>query len=244
MIGVNFQENIRKGEPEKYWQEHGYRFPMTVDCDDYGKALDAGNPTVIVVDKEGIVRGRWSAWTNYRAAEVELLVGSLLEQPEIEFMAARQAAWAKDYLRTLYLCEAVAAKNPKEGKYLGLEKFEALLNIDEWKALEFAKQWRKENKDNEMVLGNVGAGIAQSSALSKEVNLFGADAFEKLMKKYKITDSFVVYDLTGRCYFRAGEREKAIALAEKSLELAKQQGAAAETVRYLSGVLKKYREEQ
>ncbi len=244
MIGVNFQENIKKGEPEKYWQEHGYRFPMTVDCDDYGKSVEAGNPTVMVVDAQGVLRGQWIGWTLWRAAEVALLVESLTGRPEISLQAAVDAGRAKDYVKALYLCEAVAAGNPLEGEELSREKLRALLHIDEWKAMAFAKQWRKESRDGEEALSEIGAGIAECPVMSREVNLFGADAFEKLMKKYKITDNLIVYDLTGRCYFRAGEREKAIALAEKSLELAKQQGAAAETVRYLSGVLKKYREEQ
>lgn len=243
MIGVNFQENIKKGNPEKYWQEHGYRFPMTVGCDAYGKALKTGNPTVIVVDKQGIVRGRWSGWNAFRATEVALLVEALMDEPEISLQAAVDAGRAKDYVRALYLCEAVAARNPAEGEELSGEKLRALLHLDEWKAMEFAKQWRKESGDSEAVLSDIGAGIAEAPVLAREINLFGVEVFEKLMKKYRLADNFIIYDLMGRCYFRAHEREKAIASVEKSLTLAREQYAPQETIRYLADVLKKYREE-
>jgi thiol-disulfide isomerase/thioredoxin len=77
MVGVNFRE-FNKDAALKYWSEHDYKFPMASDKDALGKAIQAGNPTILVVDKAGIVRGRWDAYTPETAEAVKKLVDSLL----------------------------------------------------------------------------------------------------------------------------------------------------------------------
>ena len=242
MIGVNFQESIRKGDPVKYWKESGYRFPMTVDSDAYGKSVDAGNPVVIVVDQNGIVRGKSHGWTSCRAEEIELLVWLLLEKPEISLQAAVDELRAKKYVRALYLCDAVAAKNASEGKELAPVKLRALLHVDEWKALEFAKALRVDSKDSERMLTENGIAIAETAVVTPAVNALGVEVFEVLIKQYNLGDDLIVYDLMGRCYSRMGKKEKALRAAKKSLELARQQKASGETLKYLEGVLQSYNE--
>ncbi len=77
MIGVNFRE-FNKDTALKYWAEHEYKFPMASDKDVFGKAIQAGNPTILVVDKAGIVKGRWDAYAPETAEAVKKLVDSLL----------------------------------------------------------------------------------------------------------------------------------------------------------------------
>jgi thiol-disulfide isomerase/thioredoxin len=77
MVGVNFREYNRDAAL-KYWVEHGYKFPMASDKDLFGKSIKAGNPTILVVDKNGVVQGRWDAYTPETAQAVKKLVDSLL----------------------------------------------------------------------------------------------------------------------------------------------------------------------
>lgn len=77
MIGVNFRE-FNKEAALKYWSEHEYKFPMASDKDVFGKTIQAGNPTILVVDKAGTVKGRWDAYTPEAAADVKKMVDSLL----------------------------------------------------------------------------------------------------------------------------------------------------------------------
>ncbi|AYB31973.1 TlpA family protein disulfide reductase [Chryseolinea soli] len=77
MIGVNFQENKVEAAMQ-YWKRHGYKFPMASDNDVLGNSIKAGNPTILVIDKKGVVRGRWDGYTRGAAREVKLLVDSLL----------------------------------------------------------------------------------------------------------------------------------------------------------------------
>jgi thiol-disulfide isomerase/thioredoxin len=77
MIGVNFRE-FNKDVALKYWSEHAYKFPMASDKDVFGKAIQAGNPTILVVDKTGMVKGRWDAYAPETAEAVKKLVDSLL----------------------------------------------------------------------------------------------------------------------------------------------------------------------
>ena len=79
LIGVDYNETpVSNNDPIKYWKDHGYGFPMTLNDTGYGKSIGAGNPTVLVVDRAGIVRGRWDGRTERTAAEIEALVTRLL----------------------------------------------------------------------------------------------------------------------------------------------------------------------
>lgn len=79
MIGVDYNETaLSSNDPVKYWKEHGYGFPMTLNDNEYGKSIGAGNPTVLVVDQAGIVRGRWDGRNEGTAGEIKVLVEDLV----------------------------------------------------------------------------------------------------------------------------------------------------------------------
>jgi thiol-disulfide isomerase/thioredoxin len=79
LIGVDYNETpASNSDPIKYWKDHGYTFPMTLNDTSYGKSIGAGNPTVLVVDQAGIVRGRWDGRTEKTAEEIKTLVTDLL----------------------------------------------------------------------------------------------------------------------------------------------------------------------
>ena len=80
LIGVDYNETpISNNNPIKYWKDHGYGFPMTLNDTNYGRSIGAGNPTVLVVDRAGIVQGRWDGRTEKTAEEITALVTRLLQ---------------------------------------------------------------------------------------------------------------------------------------------------------------------
>ena len=84
LIGVDFNETpVSNNDPIKYWKDHGYGFPMTLNDTAYGNSVGAGNPTVLVVDGAGIVRGRWDGRTAQTAAEIAALVSRLLKDDDL-----------------------------------------------------------------------------------------------------------------------------------------------------------------
>ncbi len=80
LIGVDYNETpVSNNDPIKYWKDHGYGFPMTLNDTMFGNSIGAGNPTVLVVDRAGIVRGRWDGRTERTAGEIAALVTRLLK---------------------------------------------------------------------------------------------------------------------------------------------------------------------
>lgn len=77
MIGVNYRE-YNKDTALDYWKEHSYKFPMASDDDVLGVAIGAGNPTILVIDKKGIVRGRWDKYSPDVAKAVKIMVEDLM----------------------------------------------------------------------------------------------------------------------------------------------------------------------
>lgn len=79
MIGVNYRE-YKPDLAKKYWIDSGYKFPMAGDKDVLGKLISAGNPTLMVIDKKGKVRGRWDYFKPEVAIEAKLLINQLLSE--------------------------------------------------------------------------------------------------------------------------------------------------------------------
>ena len=80
LIGVDYNEtDLSSNDPVKYWKEHGYGFPMTLNDNVYGTSIGAGDPTVLVVDQAGVVRGRWDGRNEGTAEEIKVMVDRLLK---------------------------------------------------------------------------------------------------------------------------------------------------------------------
>lgn len=245
MIGVNFMESVKKGNPQKYWQEKGYKFPMTINNDAYGKSIGAGNPTVIVIDQQGIIRGRFESYTDHAASEIKTLVWALIEKPQISVEEAAMANRNKEYVKALFLADELMKKDTVQGKELIGEKYRALLQVSEWTAVDYIKQVIKESKTPEETEQNLTTGavtIAETTTIqSDKIYLYGAELFERLKTDYKMEDNMILQDQMGRCYFKAGKKDKALAAAERSLAIAEKEKHAPETLDYLRSVLEKYK---
>ena len=244
MIGVNYKESTKKGNPVKYWEEHGYKFPMTINNDAYGKSIDAGNPTVLVIDKEGIIRGKFDGGTDRRAEEIETLLWTIIEKPEVSINSVVDANRNKEYVKAVYLADQVMKNDPAAGLELTGEKLKALLRVSEWDAVDYSKNVIAQSKDPDDLERNLTDGavsIAEATELTNpKIFAYGAELFETLITKYNLSDHMIVNDLAGRCYFKSGDKTNALKFAQKSLAVAQSTNQPAETITYLQGVLDKY----
>ncbi|RKR08942.1 thiol-disulfide isomerase/thioredoxin [Flavobacterium sp. 90] len=241
MIGVNFAESVKKGNPVKYWQEQDYKFPMTINNDAYGKSIGAGNPTVIIIDQQGNVAGKFDALTDFRAQEIETIVWKLMEKPEMSSNEMITLNNNKEYVKAIYVADEIMKRDTLAGKQVISEKFKALLKISQWDTMDLMDKVTKESKDKELevYLFDAARVIAQAEDLYPKTYAYGAKLFEILISKYSYSDSLMVNDFMGRCYFKSGDKDQALIAAHRALTLAeklKQQ----ETIPYLKGVLDYY----
>ncbi len=82
VIGVDADEKLtNKGYiPSTFWKEKRISYPTTKPgkaADECGKSIKAGHPSTIVIDKGGIVRGRWDALSPGVAGDVALMVWAM-----------------------------------------------------------------------------------------------------------------------------------------------------------------------
>lgn len=119
---------------------------------------------------------------------------------------------------------------------------QALLHIDEKKAVEFAKKTLAEIGDDEQFMSNLSDEITQSKGLSKDTYLYGVEILKKITATMpEFSYFYIVYDYTGRCLYYAGDVAQAITYAEKSIADAKKNKAHEDTMTYLQGVLTQYK---
>lgn len=114
IIGVDSDEKmVNKGYvASQFWKEKGIGYPTTSPgkaADLCGKSIDAGHPTTVLIDRNGIVRGRWDAWTPDVASNVALAVWATDIAPrqnvKADLATVNQMIAEKHYDRALYLLE-------------------------------------------------------------------------------------------------------------------------------------------
>lgn len=118
VIGVDAAERmVNKGyKASQFWKEKGIHFPTTAPgkaADDNAKAVDAGHPSTIIVDGDGIIRGRWEAWSPGVAGDVALAAWILSDMPrkdiKTDISTASQLLRDGHADRALYLLEQLPA---------------------------------------------------------------------------------------------------------------------------------------
>jgi cytochrome c biogenesis protein CcmG, thiol:disulfide interchange protein DsbE len=175
IIGVNHQE---KGDAVAYWKKSGYKFPMAVN-DKYAKVVDAGFPSVMVIDPEGIVMGYFSAWTPTQAGEIDAIIWNFLEKPTANATTIRECNLKGEYVKALYLYDKLIAQQPALKNTLIEERMKAMLHTNPWMGINIAKQWRKDTNDNPEVLVKIGKLIADAKVQEPEINRYGIEAASK-----------------------------------------------------------------
>ncbi|MVT08808.1 TlpA family protein disulfide reductase [Chitinophaga tropicalis] len=241
MIGMDYNETVvNKGlSPAAYWKEHKYGFPMTLNNNEYGKSLNAGNPTVIVVDKDGIMRGKWDAWTPHTAEEISVLVWALLEDPRITEADVNKAYEKKEYLKTIHLCDLFMATYPAEtGKFAAIKYNARMKMSSKMEALTEVKFVLDTITDYKAFTNRLlGNDTISPSATRTQL-------FEELMKQAGQEKNYLIYELVAGNYYKAGNRKAAVENAEKALQIARQSGKnAGPMIEQIRSSLEEYRKE-
>ena len=156
IIGVDANERlVDKGYvASTFWEEKGIGYPTTKPgkaADQCAESIKAGHPSTIVIDGEGIIRGRWDAWSPGVAGDVALAAwaidvaprqGIKADRPTVDRMIAE-----KHYDRALYLLEQM----PLDTLSIA-QRWKAMLEVSPRKAIELYGELKKKhyNIENEM----------------------------------------------------------------------------------------------
>lgn len=151
IIGVDSHEKlVDKGYvPSTFWQEKGIGFPTTKPgkaADQCAESIKAGHPSTIVIDGEGIIRGRWDAWSPGVAGDVALAAwvidvaprqGIKADLPTVDRLIAEG-----HYDRALYLLEQMPVDT------LSIrQRWQALVNVSPRHAIDLYNDLKKKYYD-------------------------------------------------------------------------------------------------
>lgn len=151
IIGVDSHEKlVDKGYvPSTFWQEKGIGYPTTKPgkaADQCAESIDAGHPTTVIIDGEGIIRGRWDAWQPGLAGHVALAAwvidvaprqGVKADLPTVDRLIAEG-----HYDRALYLLEQMPVDT------LSIrQRWQAMLEVLPRRAIEFYGELKKAHYD-------------------------------------------------------------------------------------------------
>lgn len=85
LLGVDALEYMTsKGfDPDEWWASKGIGFPTVggKGADECCKSVYGGHPCMMLIDDNGIVRGRWDAWTPSSAEEARMAIWALHVMP-------------------------------------------------------------------------------------------------------------------------------------------------------------------
>ena len=131
------------------------------------------------------------------------------------FKPIQDAVKAKEYTKAFELMDKLKTEQPNFKPMMDNMKFSVLLtNIDQQKAIEFAKEWQKEQKSApSLILGE----IYNKDGLAKDTYLWAANNFGST----KDVTNPIVLDALASCYAKGGDFKTAITNQEKALELAR-----------------------
>ena len=81
IIGVDAHESLAdKGfDADEWWQKHKIGYPTVGGkaADELCDTLKGGHPSLILLDGDGIIRGRWDAWTATTASDARFAIWAL-----------------------------------------------------------------------------------------------------------------------------------------------------------------------
>lgn len=213
MIGVDYNET-KTSDPVKYWNEHGYLFPMTINDNEYGKSIGAFNPTVVVIDQDGIVKGKWDGWTTHRTEEISVIVWALLEKPTADIKIINSAIEGNENIKALHLIDMFLNDHPNEREYLIALKFHVLKHLSAIDALVFIKP----TIDTISNFESFGKTLIKENAFNT-TNLTKDSLFEHLLRDLSQENNSQVYELLGRNYYKSGKSGEAINSIEKAIKI-------------------------
>lgn len=246
-IGVDSHEKVSEREARKWWKDHGINY----SCG-YGKGVDAcaeafhGNhPSVIIIDDQGIVRGRWDGRSPKLAEIVRMAIWVLKIVPEqgiqADLTTVKKLVEEKEYLKALYLLEIM----PENIESAAL-KYQCKLEIFENSAIRYFDVIREKYRDDEQYL-SVMEGIMYlvlaSDSKADAVIKNGLDAAESLLRSRRNGD-YRIHEAMGILCYRYGEsfKRKGVRALEDCIPVAKLNRVGDDVIKHLEEQVKIYRE--
>lgn len=133
-IGVDSGERSAE-KASNYWSRMDQRFVMVdgAKADSCAKSVDAGHPTALVIDSDGIIRARWDSAgesvAQFIALKIDAVENRQLPEPELTVESAEHLLSCNEWLRALYLLDRLPTTTRTE-----VDRFEAICNFDSFSA--------------------------------------------------------------------------------------------------------------
>jgi thiol-disulfide isomerase/thioredoxin len=230
LIGVDSQEKmINKGyEAAKWWKEKNIGFPTVGGkvADACDALVKAGHPTVILIDGNGFIRGRWDSWTPTTAQNVQLAVWDLYTVPtnKIEPNTITINKYLDKYAwdKALYLTELLPESLQKDTL-----KYKSLMHVSDYGAQEFMSKL-KNKYDQSIDKYKVMQAIVNATLESKTTDIIllkiGIDAMYLVLNSGK-GNNYAFIQKEAMLIWGYGQAMKKRGLGElnASIECAKEQ---------------------
>lgn len=167
ILGVNAHEKLAdKGYKAKQWwtKEKQILYPSVYGkaCDRFCDEVKGGHPSMMLIDDEGIIRGRWDAWTPTAARDALFAVWALHVMPR-DGIKADIATVEKYFANNRTMEAAYLLSLMPEDNDTAFLRYKILRNLDKDKALLWFDGWRS---DNEVSLANEKTGKWTNANLS------------------------------------------------------------------------------
>ncbi|MFD2968750.1 TlpA family protein disulfide reductase [Sphingobacterium bambusae] len=216
MLGVLFREDVvnKRTDPIAYWKEHEYGFPMTKNNDVFGMALNASNPTVLLIDDNGYIRGRWDSWTSKTAAEIAAFTEIALESKMVSRKDIELATEKGDLFKALLLTDKYQYELKKAENQLIKDKINLFVNMKS------DEEIKKTLKIATLLSTDLYA-LAETFGTADSANLTTPNAlYTALLSKYNLKNNDVfLYSTVAKIMLEMGHKHLAIQALEDGLSL-------------------------
>lgn len=260
LIGVDCLENlVDKGYvAAKFWKDKNIGYPSVYgkSADACCKSVDAGHPCAMLIDPDGIVRGRWDAWTPSTAEDIRLATWVLKVMPQKGIKANAETVTKllneNRYREALYLLEIM----PDDISTAAL-RFKVMMNCEENAAVDyyntlFQKYEGKKPKDAIWswkpdsayinTIKEITAYIYQSKTQSSSLLKIGCDTSRAIMN-YGGGSDYNNYLKNGVLKWRYGRAvlESGMQMMESAVEIAKHKNASQSEIDRLQKAIDTYK---
>ena len=246
-IGVDSHETVSEREAQKWWEDRGLHYPCG-----YGKGADAcaeafhGNhPSAIIIDDQGIIRGRWDGWSPRLAEIIRMAIWALKIVPEqgiqADLATVKGLVEEKEYFKALYLLEIM----PENIESAAL-KYQCKLEVSENSAIRYFDVIQEKYRGDEQypaVMESIMHLVLDSDLRTDAVIKNGLDAAERLLRSGRNGD-YRVHEAMGILCYRYGEsfKRKGVQALENSIPAAKMNRVGDDVIKHLEEQVKIYRE--
>ena len=261
VIGVNAHESmIENGvNAERWWSEQGIAYPTVggKPADKFCDSVHGGHPSVILINREGVICGRWDAWSPSVAEEINTAIWALNVLPqqvnvknlEIVKTYMRQ----KKYYKALYLL-SLWPETPNDivlryecmlgcgSENMATEYFDKLREKYEVGRQKVSNPWEwRPTEDYVTILRQIGECIYRVNTTNVAVLRNGVEAMTMCVNSNH-RQGYADYELAGilRVRYATACKVSGLGLIETAIEHAKQAGVDEEEILRLKKIYSDY----